>query len=161
MRFPDPFKCPIRTTESASLNERTFFVIFFKKMLPSSYHRVKSLTKETSKSLVHNCHGLVDLGKYLISIKWTVYIRPFRVRFWKALARIGWTYFITAQKVLEKVAIAKAKLLLQMIVLLNQFQVILVIRVVILMDEKTANIFDNLPDLEKMFHRMYLCLWFM
>ena len=67
--FRHPLRCPIRAAASTSLRDVTNFAIVFKKMSPFSYHRVKSLTKDTSTSLVHTCHALVDLAKYIISIK--------------------------------------------------------------------------------------------
>ena len=84
-------------------------------MSPFSYHRVKSLTKDTSNSLADTCHALVDLAKYMISIKNISFVMlgkftsdQYEKEFGKLHQGLGETYFITAQKVLEKVAITKA-----------------------------------------------------
>ena len=66
--FCNPLKCPIRAADSTNLNDLIFLANFFKKMAPSSYHR-KILAKDTSKSLVHTFHYLVDLEIYMISVK--------------------------------------------------------------------------------------------
>ena len=61
----------------------------------------------------------------------------------------GETYFITVQKELGKVYITKAKLLLQMKCSTELVSCHTCDKCGYLMDEKTANIVDNLPDLEK------------
>ena len=69
VRFFGPLRYPIRAAESTILNELTIFAFFFPKISSFSYHRVESLTKDTSNSLAHTCHALTDLAKYMISFK--------------------------------------------------------------------------------------------
>ena len=118
--------------------------------------RVKQLTKDTSRAIHHTCNGVVDLTKYLLktSHKYVVLNKfstdPLEKSFGKLHQGSGGTYFITVQQVIEKTNIQKASLLLS----LNGTEELNVIdghecsSSGFMLDEESAEIFDNLGKLE-------------
>ena len=86
------------------------------KMRKTSTPRCRQLTAETSGFLSHICKGFVDLAKYLLRAGNDYVIfgwfttDPLEKYFSKLRQGSGGTYFISAQSVIEKVRIHRAKL---------------------------------------------------
>lgn len=86
------------------------------KMRKTTTPRCRQLTVETSGFLAHICRGFVDLAKYLLSTGNDYVIfgwfttDPLEKYFSKLRQGSGGTYFISAQSVIEKVRIHRAKL---------------------------------------------------
>ena len=83
--------------------------------------REKDLTKDTANAFAHTCRGLIAISKYLLTHKDYEYVMlgkftsdHIEKEFGKLRQGSGGTYFITVQQVLEKVAISKTKLMLQL-----------------------------------------------
>ena len=89
------------------------------KMSSSEKPRKKCLTKDTSQAIWHTCNGLVDLARHLLTTTHQfVMLGLFTTdhlekQFGKLRQGSGGTYFITAQQVMEKWAIHKAKIYLR------------------------------------------------
>ena len=66
----------------------------------------------------------------------------------------GSTCFITMQQVLEKVGIAKKRLLLNFDMNIGGFSIHSCDKCGYLLDEGKCNILDSLPDIEKSYHQM-------
>ena len=125
-------------------------------MHPNTVKRMKSLTKDTSRGFSHICRGLVGLAKHLISKKQLLYVMLglftsdlLEKQFGKLRQECSGTYFITMLQILEKVGIAKKKLLLNFDVNIDGFLVHSSDKCVYLLDEDKCNILDSLTDLEK------------
>lgn len=86
------------------------------KMRKTTTPRCRQLTAETSGFLAHICRGFVDLAKYLLGAGNDYVIfgwfttDPLEKYFSKLRQGSGGTYFISAQSVIEKVRIHRAKL---------------------------------------------------
>ena len=86
------------------------------KMKKTGKTRHRQLSAETSRILSHICHGFVDLAKYLLNAGNDYVIfgwfttDPLEKYFSKLRQGSGGTYFISAQSVIEKVRIHRAKL---------------------------------------------------
>ena len=90
------------------------------KMKSKPKQRVKQLTRDTALAIHQTCYGLVELTQHLLATshqyvalgKFTT--DPLEKAFGKLRQGSGGTYFISAQQVLEKLNIQKAKLLLSL-----------------------------------------------
>ena len=87
----------------------------------TSGKRRKVLSKDTATSFAHTCRGLIALSKYLLQEKGFEYVLlgkftsdHIEKEFGKLRQGCGGCYFITAQQIMEKVAIYKTKLLLRL-----------------------------------------------
>ena len=90
-------------------------------MRPTSNSRVRSLTADTAKFLAHICRGAVDLSRHLLASD-NAYVMlgwfstdPLERAFGKLRQGSGGTYFLSAQSVIEKVRIQRAKLATQLV----------------------------------------------
>ena len=120
--------------------------------------RQQQLTKDTARALSHTCRGIVDLTKYLLSSTHSyVILSQFSTdllekTFGKLRQGSGGTYFINVQQVLEKVKIQRAKLCLQLHVVIESLNAESGHSCNLcgyLLDEQGAEIFDKLPELEE------------
>ena len=82
---------------------------------------LKSLTKDTVSCFSQTFSGLVEISKYLLQKKSFEFVvlgifstDSLEKEFSKLRQGSGGTYFITVQKIFEKVSISKAKLLLNL-----------------------------------------------
>ena len=88
-----------------------------KKMQGNRKSRIRQLTFDTAKFVHHICYGLVDLTRYLLGcgndyvLLGSFSTDPLEKSFCKLREGSGGTYFITAQSVVEKVRIWRAKTL--------------------------------------------------
>ncbi|XP_047135436.2 uncharacterized protein LOC124812623 isoform X1 [Hydra vulgaris] len=119
--------------------------------------RKKQLTCDTAQPIYHTCNGVVELCRSLLNSSHQYVILsefstdPLEKEFSKLRQGSGGTYFITVQQVIEKLNISRAKLLLS----LNNPAVDICFDTThsypncgFLLDESSAEIFDNLPNLE-------------
>ena len=130
MRFQDPLRSATRSVECGNLKQLVEFAGIAQTMHPNTVKRVNSLTKDNSRGLSHTCRGLFDLAKYLIQKKQLSNVMlgiftsdPLGKQFDKLRQGCGGTYFITVQQILEKVEIAKKKLLLNLDMNIDGFSV--------------------------------------
>ena len=157
IRLNDPQRAPITSIDDFKLNFLLGFADMTEAMKPS-HKRMKTLTKDTARSLSHTCRGLAGLAKYLIStsheyVLLGLFTTDFLEKmFGKIRQGSGGTYFINVQQVLEKLSIHKTKLLLNLKVDVASFNVESghsCEKCKFLMDENAIDVFDNLEALEK------------
>lgn len=120
--------------------------------------RMKMLTRDTSIALEHTCNGLVEMARHLLHTTHSYVLLgsfttdPLGKAFGKLRKGSGGTYFINVQQILEKVNINKTKLLLQLNVDINSFNVESghsCARCHYMLSEGNCEIFDKLPNLEQ------------
>lgn len=153
---------PLEQVISDPFDERLNFILEFGKMClqisgPAG-KRCQQLTFDTAQSVFHTCNGLVELCRSLLTsthkyvMMGTFSSDPLEKEFGKLRQGSGGTYFINVQKVIEKLNINKAKLLLTMncedIDLMSYENGHHCEKCGFLLDDKAAEVFDNLPDLE-------------
>ena len=157
LRFRDPLRAAIRSTDSINLAELVKVADMAKAMCCSG-RRVKCLTKDTSQGLSHTCRALADITHFLLLEKQMAYIMlgmftsdPIEKEFGKLRQGSGGTYFITVQQIFEKVGIARAKLLLRLgdVILDGAESSHSCEKCGILLSDDMCDVLDNLPELEK------------
>ena len=122
--------------------------------------RQKVLAKDTANSFAHTCRGLIDLSKYLLNEKGFEYVLlgkftsdHIEKEFGKLRQGSGGCYFITAQQIVEKVAIYKTKLLLRLDPHSDLFKTVeadhCCSKCGFEMTSDMCSVIDNLPDFEK------------
>ena len=127
-------------------------------MRPTTNPRVCSITSDTAKFLAHICRRAVDLTRYLLAsgneyvmLRWFS-TDPLERAFGKLLQDSGLTYFLSAQSVIEKIRIQRAKLSTQLKLNISndsagdEHECELCKR---LLTDEECEIFDNLEALEK------------
>ena len=162
IRHRDPREAVIESPDDPRLtqlkNEAEFFFEMRKK--PGG-KRMKTLTKDTATALHHTLMGLSDLTKDLLSTSHRYVMLghqstdPLEKEFGKLRQGSGGTYFINVQQVLEKLDIKKARLLLRLNVDPSAFHVDPGHSCELCdfqMGDKTVEILDSLPELEKSIH---------
>ena len=116
-------KDEVRAVISSCDDERLDFLLDLANMIESMApekqgQRFKQLTKDTSHAFSHTCRGMVDLAKFLLQIGMDYVDILVAIQLRKCLANcdkvVGETYFINVQQVLQKVAIRKTKVSLQL-----------------------------------------------
>ena len=156
IRFKDADRAPIRSENDPRLLFLEDIALMADGMKVTG-KRCKTLTRDTARALAHTCRGLLDLTKHLLrtthdyvllGIFTTDYLEKM---FGKLREGSGGTYFINVQRVLEKLSIHKAKLLLKLnvdISSLNTLSGHSCANCNYLMDDNAMDIFENLPTLE-------------
>ena len=119
--------------------------------------RYKQFTGDTAQAIHHTCNSIVSLCRCLLRLSHNyVLLRifstyPLEKEFGKLREGSGGTYFITVQRIIEKVNISKASLLLSANVNIDSFNIESghsCFNCSFLLDENSAEIFDSLPELE-------------
>ena len=119
IRLKDSLRDVIKSLDDPALVYLQEFAEMAKFMTPVG-KRVKQLTRDTSKAIMHNCQGLIELVNYLLSSGLHYVILgwfrtdPLEKCFSKLRQGSGGTYFIDAKSVIEKVNIQHAKLCLRL-----------------------------------------------
>ena len=119
-RLRDPLRSVINSTDDLRLQQILSLSQICEDMdCHNGKNRIKTLTVETSKAIVHTLKGLVELAKYLLSTSHE-FVKlgdltsgPIEKAFSKLRQGAGGAYFISVQQVLEKTNIEHSKLLLQ------------------------------------------------
>nr|XP_047135436.1 uncharacterized protein LOC124812623 [Hydra vulgaris] len=157
VRFNDELQAVIRDRNDNRLENVLNFRNMALKMAGKQGKRKKQLTCDTAQPIYHTCNGVVELCRSLLNSSHQYVILsefstdPLEKEFSKLRQGSGGTYFITVQQVIEKLNISRAKLLLS----LNNPAVDICFDTThsypncgFLLDESSAEIFDNLPNLE-------------
>ena len=130
------------------------------KMSPDKQgQRMKKLTKDSSRAFAHTCRGMVDLTKHLLETGFDYVClghfssNPIEKMFGKLRQGSGGTYFINVQQVLQKVAIRKTKLCLDLNMDIDGLESVpsehACQKCKFILNTESSNVFDNLPELEK------------
>jgi len=155
-RFNDNRQAVIRDPNDDRLKFVFDFGEMALRMTSKQRKRIKQLTHDTGHSINHTCKGIVELTKtllkethkYVLLGKFTT--DPLEKEFSKLRQGSGGTYFLSVQQIIEKFNISKASLLLTYNINDSasyaghscQF-------CGFFLDESSAEVFDNLPTLEK------------
>ena len=153
---------PMQAVISDPDDERLSTILEFGEMAKSMAcsvqgNRMKELSKDTALAIHHTCNGVVELCRELLRTshhyvclgKFTT--DPLEKEFGKLRQGSGGTYFISVQQVLEKLSIKKTSLLLSLQCDIESFNVESgheCSSCGYLLDEKGAEVFDNLEELE-------------
>ena len=120
--------------------------------------RWKQFTRDTGRALEHTCRAFVDLVNHLLANGWSYVMLGIFTTDWleKVFGKLrqgsGGTYFINVQQILEKVNIMKTKLLLNLDIDVDSFNVESghsCDKCGYLLSEEACEVFDMLPELEK------------
>nr|XP_047133002.1 uncharacterized protein LOC105847471 isoform X2 [Hydra vulgaris] len=155
-RFNDDRKAVIRDPNDDRLKFIWDFEEMALRMTSNQGKRIKQLTHDTGYSINHTCKGIVELTKTLLKEKHKYVMLgklttdPLEKEFSKLRQGFGGTYFLSVQQIIEKFNISKTSLLLSYNINEStpdaghscQF-------CGFLLDESSAEVFDNLPTLEK------------
>ena len=155
VRCNDTLRAVIASKNDHRLDYLLAFGNMALKMISVPKNRVKQFTRDTSLAIHQTCNGIVELARHLLDTSHSyVLLGKFTTdKIEKSFSKLrqgsGGTYFISVQQILEKVNIEKTNLLLKC----NDFDVENNVshrcdRCHFEMDEETAEIFDNLPNLE-------------
>nr|XP_047131967.1 uncharacterized protein LOC124811009 [Hydra vulgaris] len=155
-RFNDDRKAVIRDPNDDRLKFIWDFREMALRMTSNQGKRIKQLTHDTGYSINHTCKGIVELTKTLLKEKHKYVMLgkfttdPLEKEFSKLRQGSGGTYFLSVQQIIEKFNISKTSLLLSYNINEStpdaghscQF-------CGFLLDESSAEVFDNLPTLGK------------
>ena len=117
----DDLREVVTSPHDVNLQKLQRFNNLIQSMRSSGERRMKSLTRDTLACLSQTINGLTELSSHLLQTASFEYVLlgsfstdPLEKEFSKLRQGSGGTYFITVQQILEKVNIAKAKLLLKL-----------------------------------------------
>ena len=125
-RLRDPLREAIYSQDDARLIKIKEFSNFALNLQGQQGKRVKKLTRDTSLAIQHTCNGIIDLINFLLESSDYVLLGkfttdPIEKAFSKLRQGSGGTYFINVQQILEKVNIFQTKVLLRLLVDIDQF----------------------------------------
>ena len=157
IKHMNPLEEVFRNPDDERLDFLQKFGTMAKDMAGPQGKRVKQLTNDTGKAIHHTCFGIVDLVRYLLTVKLFNYVPLGKFTtdilekfFGKLRQGSGGSYFITVQQIIEKVNIIRASLLLSLedISDLKGLEGHKCDSCGFLLDEEGVYVFDSLCELE-------------
>lgn len=159
IKSKDENEAPISSADDPRLQFLIDIADMFRKMEKKGKgKREKCLTRDTSNGLYHTLNGLVELCKHQLKTTHNFVLLgnysndPLEKAFGKLRQGSGGTYFLSVQQVMEKLSINKTKLLLRLNENVHNLDVVnghQCDNCGYLLDEKSAEVFDNMPELEE------------